>query len=319
MKVGYVESDITRLWSRKIKLQRWRQNMEKAYKLSFETEYNEGLVVTNCGFSKTEPLHSFGPALKPNYVIHFVLDGKGVFSIGGKNYTLEPGSGFLIPPGELAFYQADEKEPWTYVWVGFSGNKAQNYISDIGLSSHTPIFSSTEHEGLSACIKDMIEHNTYGVANELRRVGQLYVFLSMITKENTVEKHVEKDNQYVKRAIEFIQSNYHIPIKVTDIAEYVCINRSYLYSLFQESTKMSPHQFLSRYRIAKAAELLLTSSLSIESICYSVGYKDPFVFTKAFKQTMKMSPTMYRKEKKEAESKMDKDFLNQIEVFLNKD
>ena len=91
--------------------------MEKAYKLSFETETNEGLVVTNCGFSKTEPMHSFGPALKPNFVIHFVLSGKGTFSIDGKTYELESGSGFLVPPGELAFYQADKDEPWTYIWV----------------------------------------------------------------------------------------------------------------------------------------------------------------------------------------------------------
>ncbi len=293
--------------------------MEKAYKLSFEILPDEGLVVANCGCSQTEPLHSFGPALKPNYVIHFILDGKGVFSIGGEKYELESGSGFLIPPGELAFYQADEKEPWTYIWVGFGGSKAQQYINEIGLSSHIPIFHSNEHEALYACVKDMMEHSTYGVVNELRRVGQLYVFLSMITKENTVEKEIGKDNQYVKRAIEFIQSNYHIPIKISDVAEYVCINRSYLYSLFQETIHMSPQQFLSRYRITKAAELLLTSSLSIESICYSVGYKDPFVFTKAFKQITGMSPTMYRKEKKEAESKRNKEYLNQIELFLNQE
>ena len=293
--------------------------MEKAYKLSFETESNEGLVVANCGCSKTEPLHSFGPALKPNYVIHFVLNGKGKFSIGGQKYELESGSGFLIPPGELAFYQADEEDPWTYIWVGFAGNKAEKYIEEIGLSSHSPIFHSEEHEALYSCVKDMMEHNTYGIANELTRIGQLYIFLSMITKENAIEKDVEKDNQYVKRAIEFIQSNYHIPIKVTDIADYVCINRSYLYSLFLESTKMSPQQFLSRYRIAKAAELLVTSSLSIESICYSIGYKDPFVFTKAFKQITEMSPTQYRKEKKEAENKVNKQYLSQIELLLNKE
>ena len=54
---------------------------------------------------------------------------------------------------------------------------------------------------------------------------------------------------------------------------------------------------------------LLTSSLSVESISYSVGYKDSFVFAKAFKQITGMSPTMYRKEKKEAESKLNKEFM----------
>ena len=289
--------------------------MEKAYKLSFETAQSEGLTVVNCGCSKTEPLHSFGPALKPNYVIHFVLSGKGIFSIEGKKYELEAGNGFLIPPGELAFYQADELDPWTYIWVGFSGNKALECINRIGLSSHAPIFRSEEHEALYACVKDMMEHNTYGVANELRRIGQLHVFLSMVAKENSL-KEVEKGNLYVKRAIEYIQGNYHIPIKVTDVADYVCINRSYLYSLFQEELEMSPRQFLSRYRITKAAELLLTSSLPVESIALSTGYNDAFVFTKAFKQLTGMSPTVYRKEKKKAGNKKNREYLSQIEDFL---
>ena len=291
--------------------------MEKAYKLSFKTAQSEGLVVANCGCSQTEPLHSFGPALKPSYVIHFILSGKGIFVIEGKKYELEAGRGFLIPPGELAFYEADETEPWTYIWVGFSGSKAQEYINGIGLSSHAPVFQSEEHEGLYACVKDMMEHSTYSVANELRRVGQLHVFLSMIAKENPIQEEAEKGNQYVKRAIEYIQSNYHIPIKVTDVANYVCINRSYLYSLFQEALEMSPQQFLSRYRITKAAELLLTSSLPVESIALSTGYNDPFVFTKAFKQLTGMSPSIYRKEKKKAENKKNREYLSQIENFLN--
>ena len=32
---------------------------------------------------------------------------------------------------------------------------------------------------------------------------------------------------YVRKAVEFIQTNYANPIRVTDIADYVCINRSY--------------------------------------------------------------------------------------------
>lgn len=289
--------------------------MEKAYKLSFEAAQGEGLVVVNCGCSKTESLHSFGPALKPDYVVHFILSGKGVFQIDGKKYELEAGRGFLIPPGELAFYQADEEEPWTYIWVGFGGSKAQEYIQGIGLSAHAPIFRSEEQDFLYACVKDMMEHNTYGTANELRRVGQLYVFLSLIAGENSVKEEMEGENQYVKRAMDYIQNNYHIPIKVADVADYVCINRSYLYSLFQEVLEMSPRQYLSRYRITKAAELLLSTSLSVESIALSTGYNDPFVFTKAFKNVTGMSPTMYRKEKKQNNRK-SKEYLEQIEEFL---
>ena len=116
--------------------------MEKAYKLEFTEGKDESLSVSCCGLSRTEPLHSFGPAIKPHYLIHFVLSGKGRFSIGGKEYPLEQGYGFLIPPEELAFYQADEEEPWTYVWVGFGGAHASELVKSMGLSISNPVFRS---------------------------------------------------------------------------------------------------------------------------------------------------------------------------------
>ena len=45
--------------------------MEKAYKLEFAKGKDESLIVNCCGLSRTEPLHSFGPAIKPHYLIHY--------------------------------------------------------------------------------------------------------------------------------------------------------------------------------------------------------------------------------------------------------
>ena len=89
--------------------------MEKAYKLEFPYEKSGSLFVNSCGCAKTEPFHSFGPAVKPHFLIHYILSGKGIFQMDGKQYPLEAGYGFLIQPEELAFYQADKEDPWTYV------------------------------------------------------------------------------------------------------------------------------------------------------------------------------------------------------------
>lgn len=291
--------------------------MEKAYKLEFAGEKTGSLYVNCCGLSQTEGLHSFGPALKPHYLVHYILSGKGRFSIGGKEYPLEAGYGFLITPDELAFYQSDEKDPWTYVWVGFSGVQAAEYISNIGLSVRQPIFKSEESEDLYRIVKDMMEHNTFGLSNELRRNGQLGVFLSIIAEGTKVaENEMDRANNYVRKAISFIQSNYCNPIKVTDVANYVCINRSYLYTLFQNSMGMSPQQFLATFRITKATELLQLTALPIESIALSCGYQDSLVFTKAFKQMKKMSPTSYRKEMQKGETRRNKEYLKQVEDFI---
>lgn len=292
--------------------------MEKAYKLEFAGEQTGSLYVTSCGLSRTEPMHSFGPALKPHYLIHYILSGKGKFSIGGEEYLLEAGYGFLIMPDELAFYQSDEEEPWTYVWVGFSGTQAAEYVGNIGLSVRQPIFKSEASEELYRIVKDMMEHNTYGLSHDLRRNGQLGIFLSVIAGGSRVEKRGEDDraNIYVRKAVSFIQNNYCNPIKVTDVADYVCINRSYLYTLFQNSMGMSPQQFLTTFRITKAAELLQLTSLPIESIALSCGYHDPLVFTKAFRQMKQMSPTSFRKEMQKGETRRNREYLRQVEEFI---
>lgn len=292
--------------------------MEKAYKLEFAGEQAGSLYVNCCGLSRTEPMHSFGPALKPHYLIHYILSGRGKFAIGGDEYPLEAGCGFLITPDELAFYQADEKDPWTYVWVGFSGTLAAEYVSNIGLSVQQPVFRSDASEELYRIVKDMMDHNTFDLSHDLRRNGQLGVFLSVIAEGSRVEKEGEsgKANIYVRKAVSFIQSNYCNPIKVTDVADYVCINRSYLYTLFQNSMGMSPQRFLTTFRITKAAELLQTTSLPIESIALSCGYQDPLVFTKAFRQMKQMSPSAFRKEMQKGESRRNREYLRQVEEFI---
>lgn len=293
--------------------------MEKAYKLEFQNDKATDLVLNCCGCSKTEPLHSFGPAVKPHYLIHYVLRGRGKFVLAGKSYPLESGSGFLIEPGEPVFYQADETDPWTYVWVGFSGVRAGEYVRGMGLSAAHPIFASEDSDELYQIVKDMMEHNTYSLTNGLRRNGLLGMFLSVIAKTASVQERTDEDkaNFYVSRAVDFIRNNYYNPIKVTDVAEYVCINRSYLYTLFRNHTHMSPQQFLSAFRIAKAVELLQRTDLPIESIALSCGYSDPLVFTRAFRQIKGVSPSRYRKDTLLSGSRHKQSDLEQIESFLN--
>ena len=294
--------------------------MEKAYKLEFGNEKGGELYVNCCGCSQTEPLHSFGPALKPHYLIHYVLSGKGIFHVDGREYSLEAGNGFLIEPGQMSFYQADEKEPWTYIWVGFAGSRAEGYVKNLGISVQNPIFRSEISDELYGIVRDMMDHNTFGISNELRRNGLLHIFLSVVAQSAPVAEKNESDkaNQYVRRAVEFIQRNFCNPIKVTDVADYVCINRSYLYTLFQNSLGMSPQQFLATYRLTQAAQMLMIPDLSVESIALSCGYQDPLVFTKAFKQMKKVSPSVYRRQMLQGGRRANREHLKQVEDFIEK-
>ena len=79
-------------------------------------------IPVDFGMERNYPSHSFGPNIRDYYLIHFILEGKGVFINPKKQYELEKGDAFLIRPGEVCTYKADNDEPWTYIWIGFNGN-----------------------------------------------------------------------------------------------------------------------------------------------------------------------------------------------------
>ena len=104
------------------------------------------------------------------------------------------------------------------------------------------------------------------------------------------------DNTYVRAAVNFSRNNYYRGITVAEIAEHVSVNRSYLYKLFEQTFGMSPKEFLTRFQVSRAKELLTWSDITIESVAWSCGYKDALAFSKVFKKMMGVSPTTYRKE-----------------------
>ena len=266
------------------------------YLESTKKEYVD-LCLCFCGIEVCKSSHSFGPAIREHYIIHYILDGKGIYKVGDKVYNLEKNQGFLICPGDLTYYEADNDDPWTYIWVAFNGIKSEQYLKYANLSHENLIFESNHKELLKDYVLDMLKINRMRNCDELRLHGLLYLFLSTIS--DSVDYNVSENKDlsytlYIEKSIEFINNNFANNIKVTDIANYVGLNRSYLSSLFKKSLNVSPQEFLLSVRMNKAYELLKKLELSIGDVSRSVGYIDPLTFSKTFKKYSGYSPKQYR-------------------------
>lgn len=271
--------------------------MENAYVLQLPDSKFKDLFLCFCGYAQCRPFHNFGPAVRPNYIIHFILDGKGIYQTGEKKFELQAGQGFLIEPETLTFYQADGKEPWSYIWIGFGGTRAEEYVRDLGLNSSRLTFQSSHGNELKNIVRSMMKLKTSAVSSQYRLQGLLYEFFAVLAADAVITEHEAgaKENSYIEHAVNFIRNNYVDNIRITDIADYICVNRSYLYKLFEKNLQMSPQEFLTRFRISRARELLTITTLSIEEIASSCGYRDFRVFSRQFKKLIGQSPTSYRR------------------------
>ena len=237
-----------------------------------------------------------------NYILHYILKGKGKYQIGGRTYELEQGQGFLIEPNVMTFYEADEADPWTYLWIGFDGTRAKKLLEEMGLTGRMPTFHGDCGEQLLDVVKSMLHCETEDLPDMLEMESLLYRFFAHLARNLSRQRDMvypEQQNYYVHTAVEYIQEHYAEDIRVRDLAEHLDISRNYLSTLFQTILHTSPSEYLANFRLTRAKEQLTITTLSIGTIASMCGYHDPLVFSKAFKLKTGMTPSQYRKKDRE--------------------
>ena len=249
-----------------------------------------------CGKVKCSPNHHFGPAVRPNYIIHVITKGKGTFTIKNHTYHLKQGDCFIIEPDTLTYYEADTLDPWEYHWIGFNGNNVGNHLQLIGVDITTPILRVDDPHILSNTIEQMLLKSDSTISNQFFLQGLLYYFLGYLEKHNqTANLTLNTHNDYVIMAISFIETHFYLPIKATDIAQHVNLDRSYIANLFKQSTGTTIKQYLTNFRISRARELIILTDLTVSQIAESCGYSNPLTFSKKFKKYLGLPPTEFRK------------------------
>lgn len=259
---------------------------------------NTDLGLSHCGMQQCKPGHTYGYTARPEYHLHFILDGKGYFEINGKRHTLTRGQLFVIPPNVSSYvYQADQEKPWYYAWIAFNGTQADRLMAKAGFDeTHVIRDANIPPEEFTELIYEMLKASQLTIANELDRAGYLYLIMALLIESNKPAPAIDQHSvdNYIKHALQYIQFNYNRNINVQDIVNYVGINRSYFSYIFSQKMNASPKEYLQQFRIEKAKTLLSDTSAPIAEIALKVGYKDPFIFSKNFKKTEGISPREYR-------------------------
>ena len=272
-------------------------NVEGTYKQSYKTLMREmtALSVYSAGAEKCMPLHQWGPGVRNHYLIHYVVRGKGVYISGGKEYHLSAGDAFLALPNTEITYYADEKDPWEYVWVGFAGMDAQPILQCTSFTVETPVIRPENGEGFFNAVMRIYEAHGSDFNHAVRMTGELYCALSLLMHQKLVH-HEDIASQYVQKAATYIAHNYAFHISVADIAAYVSIDRSHLYTVFKQVLGVSPKEYLTDFRIRKACTLLLEAELTIAAVANSVGFENSLYFSKVFRKCMNITPSEYRQQ-----------------------
>lgn len=108
-------------------------------------------------------------------------------------------------------------------------------------------------------------------------------------------------SSYTEQCKDFISQNYHHKIYLEDIAEAIGISQGHLSRIFRRDTGEKIQDYILKFRVERAANLLKFSDATLSEISDYVCFNSQSHFGSVFKEYMKMTPRQYREKYKRKE------------------
>lgn len=132
------------------------------------------------------------------------------------------------------------------------------------------------------------------ICSERQLIQETQTFLRNIMQNIEKEKK-NRDTRPVRLAKSYIEENYMHDISLSQLADIVEMNTSYLSSIFKKETGMTYSEYLIQCRLEQACKLLVETNLNIAEVAHQSGYQDARYFSKQFLKQIGLKPSEYRK------------------------
>lgn len=209
-------------------------------------------------------------------------DGQGVFQIGEGNLSY----GTQLVCGHFEFVELF-KHPFVshlpkHIIKRESDGIDFFWLKDtLKLLSHT---ATTQHDGSSAIIKRLSE----------------VIFIQVVRFWNTQKKPdkgfiAALNDENISNGLQAFHDDYAADWTVEKLARESSMSRSLFADRFKQYLDLSPMQYVTNWRMQSARQILIETSLPLDSIAQKVGYDSAAAFSKAFKRMFDRTPGEFRR------------------------
>lgn len=278
---------------------KWGKSMEKNQQVLVNDGFFHDIYLCLCAKHELKAGQMLGTSVRSHYMLYYTLSGRGSVCHGKTAYPLTVNKGLFVLPNTPVNGQAAEGEGWNCLQIGFSGQKVERFFAAMKGDFLEKPFMCTQNQKLEALANQILALPKGTLEQVLYREFLLYSFFSVLMQEDVFGQNFggrKEKNPYVAEALCYISDHFAEPMLVGKAASHLGISRNYFFLLFKQSMGCSPLDYIIRFRLERAAELLKQTEYSVDVIAASCGYQEPAVFSRAFKKKYGKSPSQYRKE-----------------------
>lgn len=232
----------------------------------------------------------------PYYSIECVARGKGELILAGKKYPLIAGTVFAYGPKTPHVITTHARDRLVKYFVDFSGRQALALLREYELlpGTATHVHSPTQ---ILRIFDDLIGNGQSASRFAGPICATLLKYLVLKIAETSVSYDFKGTVAFstYQTCCEFIQENCLTLQSLSEIAEACHIDEAYLCRLFKRFGDVSPYKYLMRLKMNVAATRLQCPDTLIKEVAFTLGFSNPFHFSRAFKKAFGISPGAFRR------------------------
>ncbi len=252
------------------------------------------LVVTDAGCFPHAARHGRSrPAGAAQHVLLVCTEGSGWCRTPEGRHPVQRGDAVLLPAGVEHEYAASDDDAWTLWWFHFTGPDAAELAAAARAAAGGPVTHLRDAAPVASLVSQILDELDSGTAGGMTRAtGVAWNALTEVVA--TGRRSPGPTLGPVERAVEHLRATAPRRTSVTALAAMVGLGTSQFGALFREHVGVSPLRYQTDLRMARARELLDSTTLSVTAVASACGYDDPLYFSRQFATTQGQSPRAFR-------------------------
>ncbi|GGD04133.1 AraC family transcriptional regulator [Hyunsoonleella pacifica] len=285
-------------------------NSYKKYLITTNKDKSWGFFINNLGRnvikkhtlypSKDHPDQYFftwdrGRVLNEFHIV-LITKGEGVFESNSTGkLKVTDGDVFLLFPEVWHRYRPNKTSGWTERWVGFSGEIANQFLTNGFFNADAPIISKCNKPSVLNYFNTLFklfDEESYGY--QRLASGVCLQLMAELHNIKSAGSNIDQLNSMVSLAKSVMYKNINNTINLKEIATHLGVSYSKFRIDFKKQTGIAPLQYYLLLKIEKSKELLLNTNKSQKEIAFELGFESDVYFNRLFKRKTGLAPGKFR-------------------------
>ncbi len=252
--------------------------------------------IVNCGVYDSRFIYKNRETSKARRVSMFELELPleecGVSYFGDSPYPVSLQNFIIAKPGNIRHTRLHYKCYYIHMTV----EKGEIYDLLMSLPEVLPV---TDREKYMKLFEDLVTAEDLPYEEKrLIEAARLLELIFMLKRDGATAlrgSFEKKSNgEIIKKALEFINKNYHTEITLENVADSVHLSRIYFHNLFKSAVGQTVHRYILNKRMEEAKRRLLSTADSIGEIAMASGFSSQSYFNYIFRKETGMTPGQYK-------------------------